>query len=108
MQRHLNSTIKRGSQRNIDFSWGILRPTCDLSRPGDPFTNQEAKAVLFDAPSDKASDPSGFTNAFFKACWGMIKDDIMLAINHFSDLCVHNFHWLNSANNTLVPKTDGN
>ena len=32
-------------------------------------------------PSDKALGPDGFTGAFFKACWEIIKDDVMAAMN---------------------------
>jgi len=29
-----------------------------------------------------APGPDGFTGAFFKACWKIIKDDVMAAINN--------------------------
>jgi hypothetical protein len=32
-------------------------------------------------PSDKAPGPDGFTGAFFKSCWEIIKDDIMAVVN---------------------------
>lgn len=58
-------------------------------------------------PSDKAPGPDGFTGKFFKECWDIIKDDVMLAINHFSHLHAENLHWLNSVNIALIPKKDG-
>lgn len=57
-------------------------------------------------PSDKAPGPDGFTGAFFKDCWEIIKGDIMNAVNHFSSLHTSNLHWLNSANIALIPKKD--
>jgi hypothetical protein len=57
-------------------------------------------------PSDKALGPDGFTGAFFKRCWEMIKFDIMNVIQLFGSLHSENFHWLNSANITLLPKKD--
>ena len=65
------------------------------------------KKAIFDLPSDKAPGPDGFSGAFFKGCWEIIKGDIMLVVNHFSNLRSENLHWLNSANIALVPKKDG-
>lgn len=76
----------------------------DLSALGDAFTKKEVKAVFFALPSDKARGPDGFNEKFFKDCWDIIEDDIMLMINNFSDLNAENFHWLNSSNVTLIPK----
>jgi hypothetical protein len=55
-------------------------------------------------PSDKAPGPDGFTGAFFKACWGIIKDDVTAAINSLFTLNAQGFEWLNSACIVLLPK----
>jgi hypothetical protein len=46
-----------------------------------PFTQDEVKDTIDSTLSDKAPGPDGFTGAFFKASWEIIKDDIMAAIN---------------------------
>jgi hypothetical protein len=51
--------------------------------------------------------PDGFTGIFFKKCWGIIKYDVMRAIESFGDLHVQSFHWLNSANIAFLPKKEG-
>lgn len=79
----------------------------DLSHLGDPITEEEVKVAILALPSDKAPGLDGFTGKFFKECWDIIKDDLMLAINHFSNLHTENLHWLNSANIGLIPKKDG-
>ena len=53
-------------------------------------------------PSDKAPGPDGFTGAFFKACWEIIKDDVMAAMNSLFALNAQGFEWLNSACIILV------
>jgi hypothetical protein len=58
-------------------------------------------------PSDKAPWPDGFTRAFFKSCWDIIKGDLMRVIGSFENLHGENLHWLNSANVALLPKKDG-
>ncbi|XP_020172573.1 uncharacterized protein [Aegilops tauschii subsp. strangulata] len=105
---HFSSVIKKGPRRQRDFNWeGVPTPDCDLSDIGSPFTEEEARRVVFQSPSNKAPGPDGFTGAFFKACWDIIKVDVMAAIDHFSNLHASNFHWLNSANIALIPKKDG-
>jgi hypothetical protein len=58
-------------------------------------------------PSDKAPGPDGFTGAFFKICWVIIKEDVMIAVTLIGNLHVASFHWLNYANIALLPKKDG-
>ena len=55
-------------------------------------------------PSEKAPGPDGFTGAFFKACWEIIKDDLLAAINNLFQLHSQGFELMNSANIVLLPK----
>jgi hypothetical protein len=55
-------------------------------------------------PSDKAPGPDDFTGAFFKACGGIVKDDIMAANNSLYTMNSQGFQLLNSANIVLLPK----
>ena len=82
-------------------------PARDLSDLGVAFTEEEVRKAIFDLPRDKVPGPDGFSGAFFKECWEIIKDDIMAAISHFSNLHTSNLHWLNSANIALIPKKEG-
>ena len=56
---------------------------------------------------DKAPGPDGFTGAFLKACWDIIKNDIMDAANAFHSLRTSNLQLINSASIILIPKKDG-
>ena len=56
---------------------------------------------------DKSPGPDGFTSAFLKACWGIIKKDIMEAANAFHCLRLNSLQLINSANIILIPKKDG-
>ena len=108
IHRHFSSVIKKGPRSLKDFNWSCIpTPDCDLSDFEAPFTMEEARKAIFDSPGDKASGPDGFTCAFFKACWDVIKVDVMAVVNHFSNLHATNLHWLNSANIALIPKKDG-
>ena len=105
---HFKGIAKRGPSRNNDINWDILPvPDCDLQDLDDAITEEEVKASVFGMPSDKAPGPDGFTGAFFKSCWSIIKVDVMLAISRFSNLHASHLHWLNTADVALIPKKDG-
>ena len=108
IQNHFAEVSKRGPPRHQDINWdNIPVPARDLSDLGAAFTEEEVRKAVFDLPRDKAPGPDGFSGAFFKECWEIIKDDIMIAVTHFSNLHTSNLHWLNSANIALIPKKDG-
>jgi mannosylglycoprotein endo-beta-mannosidase len=79
----------------------------NLSSMGEPFTEEEVRNAINQMPTDKARDPDGFTRAFFKKGWEIIKGDVMRVIELFGDLQAENFHWLNCANIVLLPKKEG-
>lgn len=98
----------RGDARTQDFNWERLHfEETNLEVLGAPFTEEEVKNAINQMPSDKAPGPDGFTGAFFKKCWDIIKVDVMCVINLFGNLHAENFHWLNSANIALLPKKEG-
>jgi hypothetical protein len=68
---------------------------------------EDVNAAVDNTASDKAPGPDGFTGAFFKACWSIIKIDVMAVINQFSNLHTNNLHWLNSISIALIPKKKG-
>jgi hypothetical protein len=62
---------------------------------------------MCEMPPDRAPGPNGFTGAFFKTAWTVIKDDVMAAINTL--FFGHNgaFDKLNNAFVVLLPKKPG-
>jgi hypothetical protein len=47
------------------------------------FEEQEVWEVVRDLNGDKALGPDGFTMAFFKRCWDVVKEDIMAVFMEF-------------------------
>jgi hypothetical protein len=58
-------------------------------------------------PSDKAPGSDGFTGGFYKACWPIIKQDIMRVVSAVWSRRFRNFDKLNSAYIALIPKVVG-
>lgn len=54
--------------------------------------------------ADRAPDPDRFMTLFYQKCWVIIKGDVLAAISHLANLADKNFHLLNQAMITLVPK----
>lgn len=76
----------------------------DMPHLTEPFTEHEVRAVIQDLPADRAPGPDGFTGAFYKSAWHIIKGDIMWAINSFRYSPRQSFRCLNNAYITLLPK----
>jgi hypothetical protein len=105
---HFNSVMGSRVPRPYDFNWDELHfDDPDLHCLGAPFSEEEVKCAINQMPNDKAPGPDGFTGAFFKKCWEIIKVDVMRVIDLFGNLHAENFHWLNSVNIALLPKKDG-
>ena len=84
-----------------------LYTSLDLSALTVRFSWAEIVQAISCSPNNRSPGPDGFTGVFFKECWEIIKEDIMAAISHFSNLHTSNLHWLNSANIALIPKKEG-
>lgn len=52
-----------------------------------PFLEEKVKKVVWSMESDKAPDPDGFTLVFYKACWEVIREDLMQVFNGFHEKC---------------------
>jgi len=90
-------------QHTIDFAEiGIQQH--DLSSLEAPFIEQEVWATIREMPLDKAPGPDGFTGRFYKSCWNIIKEDVMLALLAIQRGHVFRFRLLNTAFITLLPK----
>lgn len=55
---------------------------------------------------DKASRPDGFSLAFYKTCWEVIKGDLMLVIKDFYEKYFPD-EGSNVTYTTLIPKREG-
>jgi hypothetical protein len=53
----------------------------DLSALDQPFSVEEVNVVVREMPPDRAPGLDGFTGAFYKTAWPVIKDDVTAAIN---------------------------
>lgn len=68
-----------------------------------PFTELEVQKVISDMKLNSAPGPDGFSSAFYKACWGVIRQDFMNLIEDFNkgnlDIARLNYGAI-----TLIPK----
>lgn len=76
-------------------------PHLDLSELEAPFSEEEVWRTTSALPSDKALGPDGFTGNFYKACWPIIKVDVMATIS-----AIWSRKLGNSAYITLLPKKE--
>ena len=54
-----------------------------------------------------APGPDGFTGAFFRSCWAIVKGDLMATMNSIHAARCVNLDLLNSANIILIPNKEG-
>jgi hypothetical protein len=81
---HFEAFLARPAQRTIDLDWDILNlPILDCSMINGPISEEEVHVALKQLPGDKALGLDGFTGAFYKACWEIIKADVMAVIHSF-------------------------
>lgn len=67
-----------------------------------PFTEEVKKAVWI-MEGDKSPRPNGFPLPFYKACWEVLREDLMLVIKDFYDKCFFD-KVSNAMNISLIPK----
>jgi len=95
-------------QRSRSFNWNRLTtieeiPVLEFDRP---FTEEEVEKAIKCLPNDKAPGPDGFTNNFYKRCWGIIKFDILAAFHSIHVLHCGALEHINGAQLVLLPKAD--
>lgn len=91
--------------RDWTLNWpelGLQRHDLDFLE--EPFSKDEVLAVVQDLAADKAPSPYGFIGVFFKRSWGVIKDDLMAALQYFYQLHDQHLLHLNTAHLVLIPK----
>ncbi|KAK1692230.1 hypothetical protein QYE76_008927 [Lolium multiflorum] len=108
IDEHFSGVLGAPPPRSLDFNWEILDPSVeDLVALGLPFSEVEIHQTILSLPPDKAPGPDGFTFEFFRACWPIVKHDLMKVIDAFSELSINNLHIINGANIALLPKKEG-
>jgi len=102
---YFSEHLGTSTARTLSLNWQALGYTPrNLQQLELPFTQDEVRRTVLEMPSEKAPGPDGFTGAFFKACWQIIKDDLLAAINNLFQLHSQGFELMNSANIVLLPK----
>lgn len=61
--------------------------------------------IVRETPSDRAPGPDGFSDAFFKAAWNIVGDDVVRVFHAFWDLDFRSLILLNEAMMVLLHKT---
>ena len=67
-----------------------------------PFTEKEVHLAITQMKPNKAPGPDGFPAEFYKKCWHIIKEDLMLMFHDFFNGHLELFH-LNFGMITLLP-----
>jgi hypothetical protein len=100
---HIGSHIPRSCLLNLArLRW----QSQDLECLYVPFTEEELKSVISEAPKEKASGPDGFIGIYFVHCWETISGDIVRVVHQFYQLNQQGLHFLNQALVVLIPKKE--
>jgi hypothetical protein len=98
---HTETYVPRSCSLNLNaLGW---KPR-HLEHLDSPFVEEEIKKVISSTPKEKAPGPDGYIGLFFSNCWNTIKQDPILAVNHFYQFNQQGLHYLNEAYVVLVPK----
>jgi hypothetical protein len=99
--------IGTGQQRSRTVNLDTLGlQHIDLHGLEQPTSEEEVWNTIKQLPPDKAPRPDGFTGCFYRACWSIIKKDIMAAILAVWNKDFRNFRYLNTAFIILLPKKE--
>ena len=79
---HFSSIMERPNPRQRDLKWQALGiEPADLSSLADPFTEEEITKAIHEMPIDKALALMDLQGTSLKACWEIIKHNIVAAFN---------------------------
>jgi hypothetical protein len=100
---HIGAHVPRSCALNLaELEW---LPQ-DLANLEIPFAEEEVKRVIMEAPKENAPGPDGYIGTFFTHCWGIIKEELLKAINQFFLMNQQGLHLLNQALVVLIPKKE--
>lgn len=107
LNRFFNLRLGVPCTRLNRLNWARINlPSVDLSELEADFDEEEIKDAILNLAPEKAPGPDGFTGAFFKCAWEIIKTDLLMAITHFGNLHSHRLQDLNLADICLIPKKE--
>jgi hypothetical protein len=70
------------------------------------FSEEEIKLAIDDLPQEKAPGPDGFIGTSYRACWSIIKEDVVAAFQCLYNQTVGLLLKLNGALITLLPNKE--
>jgi hypothetical protein len=85
----------------------LIEPDATLDCLEAPFGEEEIWQAVKRLPARKAPGPDGFTAEFLRACWTIVKHDIVAAFQQLYEMRGRGFAQLNQALLTLLPKHAG-
>ena len=102
---HFNNLLGTVGHHKFKLNWEYLQLlSFNLEHLDAIFTIEELKKAVFDLHAEKSPGPDGFIGGSFKKCWGLIKNDLLEAINQFFHLRGNTWKLLNNAFIVLLPK----
>ena len=75
----LGASKDRNITINLEALETVGTPFSNLLELDSPIIEQEMCNAINSLPSDKSPGPDGFTGRFYKTCWSIIKDELMVA-----------------------------
>ncbi|KAJ9552677.1 hypothetical protein OSB04_016722 [Centaurea solstitialis] len=78
--------------------FGVYLPLSDALHMVRPVQDIEIRDAIFQIGNDKAPGSDGFSSKFFKAAWGIVGNDVLLAIHNF----FYRSHLPRELNHTLL------
>jgi hypothetical protein len=110
LQDYYENLLGKKVRRTLSLQWPSLQMTQLQQLPGmeldRPFSESELEQAIKNLPNEKAPGPDGFTNDFYKACWQIIKVDVLNAFHAFHMQHYGTLECLNSAQVVLIPKVE--
>ncbi|WVZ85170.1 LOW QUALITY PROTEIN: hypothetical protein U9M48_032120 [Paspalum notatum var. saurae] len=86
-----NNLLGTAEERVFSFNLPVFHhQQQNQSQLDEPFSVEEVRATIKDMPMDKAPGPDGFIGRFYKCCWGIICNDVLLALS-----AIHRGHVFN-------------
>ncbi|CAO2210465.1 unnamed protein product [Urochloa humidicola] len=106
LYQHFSSTLGSPAQRIATLDLAALGiQAANLELLDQPSFEEEVWETIKSPPNDKASGPDGFTAEFYMSAWPIIKEDVLATFNAFFRANRSQFHRVNRALITLLPKT---
>jgi hypothetical protein len=94
------------SGTSVNFNALGLLPI-ELTQLESDITLEEVEVAIKELSANRALGPNGFTSAFYKKTWHIIRAEVMAAVQAFSDGDFRGLEKLNNALIVLLPKKIG-